>query len=164
MEKDFMTTPANKRNHTIFKVIVASVLVLAGTCILSTSCGSDMSDEPIPEVPFDPIVINLNLPAYVRARPEGGYVYLDGGIRGIILYHQSATTYIAFERNCSFNPNDACATVDVHSSTLYMVDTCCNSSFSFPDGEPNGGPASRPLLQYRTSLRGSELTITDDMF
>ena len=160
-ERDFMTTPAIRLSNSIFKTI-AACLLLAGSCLLGTSCGSDMSDDAIPYVPFDEVVINLNLPTYNRIRVDGGYVYIEGGVRGLILYRQNATTYLAFERNCSFRPNEACATVEVHSSSLYMIDACCNSTFAFPSGEPNSGQAWRPLMQYRTSLKGTELTITDE--
>jgi hypothetical protein len=161
-----MITRVNKPSYHILRTIVVPLL-LAGAFIQGTSCGSsDMSesDVPVPFVPFNEIVINLSLPTYNRLRSDGGYVYIDGGVRGMILYRQDATTYLAFERNCTFRPNDACATVEVHSSTLYMTDECCKSIFRFPDGEANGGPASRPLIQYSTSLRGSELTIVDERF
>jgi len=157
-----MTTPLNKLNYSFLKTIV-SFLLLAGVCSFGTGCGgSDMSDDPVPYVPFDEVVINLNLPAYTSIRTDGGYVYLDGGVRGLIVYRQNATTYIAFERNCSFHPNEACATVEMHVSTLYMLDACCSSTFNLPAGEPTSGPAWRPLIQYRTSLKGTELTITDE--
>jgi hypothetical protein len=159
-----MTIAVNKRDNTILKTI-AVCLLLAGICLPGAGCGSsDTGDDPVPFVPFDEIVINLNLPTYNPLRSDGGYVYIDGGVRGLILYRQNATTYLAFERNCTFRPNEACATVEVHSSTLYMTDECCKSIFRFPDGEPNGGPASRPLIQYNTSLKGSELTISDERF
>ncbi len=86
-----------------------------------------------------------------------------GGVQGIILYRQNSSTYYAFERNCSYQPAGACVTVDVHSSNLYMVDPCCSSIFSFPEGNPNGGPAWRPLRKYATYLNGSTLTITDEI-
>lgn len=70
---------------------------------------------------------------------------------------------MAYERNCSFRPNEACATVDAHSSGLFMIDSCCNSNFSFTDGSPTGGPAWRPLNRYRTQLSGITLTITDEV-
>jgi len=157
-----MTTRTNKPNHSnIFRTIAAAVL-LAGACLFGTGCGSsDMSDDPVPYVPFDAIVINLNLPAYAGLKTNN-YVYVnDGGVRGLILFRQSNTSYLAFERNCTYHPNEACSTVEVHSSTLYMVDACCSSTFNF-QGEPTGGPAWRPLIQYNTSLKGTELTITDD--
>lgn len=142
---------------------VATLVLLIGMAVLGPGCDSGMTDDPIPYVPFDEIVINLNLPSYATLRTNGGYVNIDGGVRGIILYRQDANTYIAFERNCSYRPNEACATVDVHSSTLFMTDACCNSTFTFPEGQPNGGPAWRPLMQYRTILQGNQLTITDEV-
>lgn len=136
------------------------LIFICGLLILS-SCKPDMSDDPIPFQPFSSILINLNLPEYNDLRTVGGYKYINGGVRGIILYHASATTYIAYERNCSYQPNSACATVDVHISTLYMNDPCCGSSFNFSTGAPSGGVAWRPLRQYETLVTGNELTITD---
>ncbi|HEU5292253.1 MAG TPA: hypothetical protein VFU05_16500 [Cyclobacteriaceae bacterium] len=129
--------------------------------LLLISCDSDPVDDPIPFQPFPDI--NIVLPNFPALSSDGGFILVsDGGVRGIILYRKTSTTYLAFERNCSFRPNDACATVDVHSSTLFMHDVCCGSSFNF-DGTPSGGPAWRPLQQYRTSLSVSTLTITDEI-
>lgn len=158
-----MTMRTNRLNQLHLKIIALSLLISAGFLGQGCDSGSAMDDDPIPYLIFDEIVINLSLPAYADLKSDGGYVYMEGGVRGLIVYRESATSYIVFERNCSYHPNDACATVDVHVSTLYMVDACCKSTFSFPAGEPNGGPAWRPLRQYRTYLAGSELTITDEI-
>src|SRR5687768_13534090 len=97
----------------------ASVFVLV--LFISAQCGRDESDDAIPYVPFDPIIINTNLPQYFSLQTDGSSHALNqGGIRGIIVHRENTTTYRAFERNCSFQPNSACATVDIHSSTLYM--------------------------------------------
>lgn len=126
------------------------------------SCSPDLVDDPIPFQPFPDIDIILS--NYPSLATDGGYILInDGGVRGIILYRKNSTAYLAFERNCSFQPTDACATVDVHSSTLFMQDACCGSSFNFDDGIPRGGPAWRPLQQYRTSLSGNTLTIIDEV-
>jgi nitrite reductase/ring-hydroxylating ferredoxin subunit len=122
-----------------------------------------MQDDAIPFVPFSSIFINLNLPKYVTLKSDGGHVPIDGGVRGIILYRKSASEYLAYEQNCSYQPNSACATVTVNASNLFMEDNCCNSTFNFSNGSPSGGPAWRPLRRYRTSLDGSELSITDDI-
>lgn len=126
-------------------------------------CSPDPGDDPIPYVPFSEILINLNLPAYVALKTNGGSMTIDGGVRGIILYRVDATTYLAYERNCSFQPNEACSTVDVHISNLYMFDACCGSSFDFANGFALGGPAWRPLRQYRTSVNSELLSITDEI-
>lgn len=126
-------------------------------------CEPDLSDDPIPWQPFDVININLNLPEYIEVKKDGGSMYLDGGVRGIILYRQNVSNYLAYEQNCSFQPNSACATVQIHDSTLFMFCACCSSSFDFNTGLPTGGTAWRPLRQYATSLDGSTLIITDQI-
>lgn len=137
-------------------VVHIALLILAG-------CTPDLSDDAIPWQPFDVININLNLPEYIALKTDGQSMYIDGGVRGIILYHQSGSNYFAYERNCSFQPNSACATVDIHVSTLYMLCSCCSSTFDLATGYPTGGPAWRPLRKYSTSLNGTTLTITDEV-
>lgn len=133
-------------------------------CLLAMACQPDLSDDPIPVVPFPDFVVNLSAPEYQPLQVTGGHKEINSiGVRGVIVYRVDASTYKVFERNCSYRPNEACATVNVHSSLLYMVDPCCNSSFSFPDGMPSGGLATRPLRQYASGLAGSQLTITDEI-
>lgn len=142
----------------ISKVILLSFFIF--------SCDPNLVDDPIPVVSFDEIVINLSFPAFIGLNREGGYKDisdLGGGVRGIILYRISSTAFVAYEKNCSYTPNEACATVEAHSSGLFMIDPCCTSTFNFSDGLPTGGPAWRPLRQYRTQLTGNVLAITDEI-
>jgi hypothetical protein len=138
-------------------------LVLGTMVLFFSSCAPDLSDDQIPYVQFSDIVINLNLPAYVSLKFDKGYAYVGGGVRGIILYRKDMATYIAYERNSSFHPNEACATVEVHNSNLYMIDICSNSTFDFNTGIPTNGPAITPLRRYVVNLNGFELTITDEI-
>lgn len=131
--------------------------------LVFTGCEPDLSDDAIPWQPFDVIQINLNLPQYLALKTDGGQMTINGGVRGIILYRQSASTYLAYEANCSYQPNSACATVEVHDSKLFMFCACCSSNFDFATGHPMGGPAWRPLRRYYTSVNGSTLTITDEI-
>ncbi|MBX2964739.1 MAG: hypothetical protein KF845_01250 [Cyclobacteriaceae bacterium] len=129
------------------------------------SCSNERFDAPIPVIPFQDLTLNLSLPENNSLSTVGGYrdlslSYPDRGVRGIIVYRKDISTFYAFERNCSYQPNDACATVDVHTSTFFMQDTCCGSTFDW-DGNPTGGIAWRPLRQYETFLNGNVLTITD---
>jgi hypothetical protein len=108
---------------------------------------------------FPPVTINLSYPQYQRLKLDGGYQYIDdGGMQGIILYRQDESTYIAYERLCSLDDE---APVSVDGSSLFMKG--CNSTYSFSDGFPTGGPATRALMKYRTSLTGTTLVITDEM-
>lgn len=143
-------------------VRVATSLGMVG-CLLIAACEPQLVDDPIPVVAFNDIVLDLNFPENNALRNAGGFRELSrGGVRGIILYRNAASQFFAFERNCSYRPGDACATVNVHVSGLFMTDPCCNSSFEFAKGTPTGGPAWRPLQQYQVQLVGSVLTITDD--
>lgn len=121
-----------------------------------------MTDDPIPWLSFPEIVINLNLPEYAALRLDGGIkVINDGGVRGLIVYRINASSFHAYERNCSFRPNESGATVDVHTSNLYLTDYSCGSTFSLEEGSPTGGPAWRPLRQYHTVVNSGVVTITD---
>lgn len=127
-----------------------------------SSCEPQLIDDPIPFVPFDDFEINLNLPEYFQLKTIGGSLYVNSiGVRGVIVYRKSSNEILAFERNCSYQPANACATVEVHSSSLFLEDVCCRSHFNF-DGQPSGGPAWRPLRQYITEMSGSLVVITDD--
>ncbi|WP_157494020.1 hypothetical protein [Fulvivirga imtechensis] len=138
------------------------MLAIFGFISILFSCNEDVPRDEIPYATFDDIRISLDLPAYNDLSFDGGYITLSQGVRGIIVYRENASTFHVYERNCSYRPYDACATVNVHSSELYMSDPCCNSSFNFKTGYPTGGPAQFPLRKYRSSLNGRILTIADE--
>lgn len=128
------------------------------------SCQPDYTDAPIPVISFPDFVVNLLAPEYQSLAVNGGFKEINSiGVRGVIVYRLDASNFLAFERNCSFRPNDACATVNVHSSSLYMIDPCCNSTFNFSNGAPASGLATLPLRQYAADLVGTQLTITDEI-
>jgi nitrite reductase/ring-hydroxylating ferredoxin subunit len=149
-----------KNDFCRFTLVLLQLLLVV---MFSVSCEPDLSDDPIPYVPFATLTINTNLPEFQTLHTRGYAEINDIGVRGVILYKQDASTYRAYERNCSYHPADACATVSVHVSNIYMIDNCCNSTFDFATGNPTGGPAWRPLRQYATSASGSQVTISSDI-
>jgi hypothetical protein len=153
-EEDFMIIPAIKDFFFCRIAILAMVLVALG-------CKPER-DAEVPFLPFEDIYVNLSLPEFYVLQSPGSYKYIDGGVRGIILYRKSAELFYAFERNCTFTPNEACSTVEVEVTGIQMSDPCCGSAFNF-EGLPVNGPASRELRQYRTILSGSVLVITDEV-
>ena len=150
----------------VFMIILRNrVSIVSGWIILllgSGSCDPNPYDDPVPYAPFPDIVLNLNLPEYIGLKSTGVTLAIGGGVRGIIVYCKQPNEYVAYERNCTFHPNDACATVNVDLSKLFLVDPCCNSTFDLASGAPTGGVAIRPLVQYATSFDGLYLTITDE--
>lgn len=154
--KAFMNILCHNPQVTISRWIsVVAVMVLA--------CTPDLSDNPIPYQPFPDIILNLNLPENLALKTKGNAREINGGVRGIIVYCQDPGVYYAYERNCSYHPNDACATVNIDNSKLFMTDPCCGSTFSFSNGMPTGGVAWRALQAYQTSYDGFNLTITDQL-
>ena len=133
--------------------------LVAGLIFLFSGCEKIPPGDRIPDV-FVEETINLNNFEYNALNNIGGYVYLQEGVRGIILYRQSPDVYRAFERNCPYQPMDECALVSVDESTFFMIDTCCSSTFDF-DGNPTGGPARYPLLEYSVVVNNNLLTITN---
>jgi hypothetical protein len=127
---------------------------------MAGGCGG--REDPSPGLPDTPTNIQIVLSniQYRALRLDGGYVKIKGGTYGIIVYRKNATSYSAFERLCPYQPQFNCALVSVDPSTFFMRDSCCGTQFNF-DGDPIGGPGARPLLQYRTSLVGGTLYITN---
>ncbi|MEX2335693.1 MAG: hypothetical protein WD555_00305 [Fulvivirga sp.] len=127
------------------------------------SCNENDFQEEIPYAFFEDIRIELDLPQYNDLSFDGGYMTLNEGVRGIILYRENESSYHAYEMICSYHPQDACATINVHGSGLTMFCPCCNSTFSFTTGYPTGGgPAQYPLRKYQVYLDRRVLTVTDE--
>jgi nitrite reductase/ring-hydroxylating ferredoxin subunit len=148
----------HRLKHQVTQFLWISVIL-----VIVLACSPDLSDNPIPYQPFPDIILNLNLPENIALKSKGNAREISGGIRGIIVYCQDQGVYYAFERNCSYHPNDACATVNIDNSKLYMIDPCCGSTFNFSNGQPLGGVAWRPLQMYQTDYDGFELVITDNV-
>lgn len=126
------------------------------------ACKPDLSDDEIPYVPFPTIIVNLGLPENFHLQTVGTHKLInEGGVRGIILYHHS-NGYYAFERNCSYHPNEAGATVEIDATGLRMRDPSCGSVFDF-EGRVISGPAWRPLRKYVTTITGNQISITDEV-
>lgn len=153
VEKVFMSILHRVQSQRYFQLVF----------LLLVACSPDMSDDQIPYQPFPDIVLNLNLPENFALKSKGSVKLVNGGIRGIIVYCEDVGVYHAYERNCSYHPNDACATVNVDNSNLFMIDPCCGSSFEFTTGNPTGGAAWRPLQEYQATYNGIDLIITDDV-
>ena len=158
-----------RRQGEVFMIIRNRFFVgLSGVVLVllmqASACNPDLTDDPIPYFSFGTVYLNLNLPEYARLKTDGGSIYYDdGGVKGLIVYRQNATTFHVYERNCSYRPNEACATVNIHVSTLFMEDPCCGSQFDFLTGNTTSGVAWRPLRKYFSAANGNDLTITDEI-
>lgn len=143
--------------------------VLAGASVALlglAACGnSAVTSQTIPSISFS-TQINITNQQYQALRYDNGVVVLPasgiagGGVKGLFVVRLNASTYRAYDRNCPYQPYDACSLVSLDRSRLFFRDTCCNSQFDL-QGQVTGGPANRMLRSYATSLNGSLLTISN---
>ncbi|HEX8514665.1 MAG TPA: hypothetical protein VF868_00595 [Bacteroidia bacterium] len=128
------------------------------TVAVITGCKKENNNSNIENTPVD-IYLYANNPSFVNLSVVGGWVYITGGVRGILVYRKSNSEFMAYDRNCTYQPNEPCATVVVDVSNIEAVDTCCHSRFSIYDGSVFQGPAAAPLKSYSTTYNGSVLHI-----
>lgn len=117
----------------------------------------------MPYVPVN-LSLNLNLPEYVNLQGVGGWATTQGGSKGIIIYRQSQSVFLAFDRQSTTDDGAKCANGIAPDSTNYLVlkDPCSDSEFLLTDGSVYHGPAQYGLRAYKTSFDGSyTLTITN---
>jgi hypothetical protein len=113
--------------------------------------------NPVPNIPFD-ILVDINLPSYNSLNGVGGWCYVNGGSRGIIVYRRTIDEFIAFDRNSPVDPNGTCPSplFPDQDNFLQLNDTCNNATFSLYDGMPISN-SSFGLRQYATSFDGNSI-------
>ncbi len=119
--------------------------------LLIFSCKKSTDQIPPASVDF---YIYLTQPDFQTLNTVGNYVYVTGGVKGIIVYHKTIDEFAAYERTCPFDPNTSGALVVVDSSGLGLVDYHCGSKYNILDGSIVNGPTSYPLRQYYCEYDG----------
>ena len=130
-----------------------ALLLLSGF----SGCRKD-TNNTVPAVAVD-IYIYINNPSFINLNAVGGWVYVTGGVRGIIVYRKSTSEFMAYDRNCTYQSSDPCATIVVDNTNIIATDTCCHSKFSIYDGSVLQAPAGLPLKQYSTTFDGTTIHI-----
>lgn len=141
----------------ILKINILSFILIS---IFSISA-CDKNNNIIPNVFVDRTIF-ITQPSYNQLNAVGGWIYLnDEGVRGIIVYRKTIDEFRAYDRNCTFDPAEACATVEVESSGISAKDNCCGSVFELSEGLVINGPATVSLKRYQTFFDGAALRITN---
>lgn len=137
------------------KNLTLLIIILYATFI---GCKKDDENNNIPlvEVNFS---LQINDPSYNDLQNIGGWTYVSGGSRGIILYRVSNETIHAYDRHCPYQPSNTCGLVSVDVNNITATDGCCGSKFSITNGSVTKPPAAQPLKQYNTSFDGSILRV-----
>ncbi len=127
------------------------ILILAGV-----SCKKNRT-HPVPSIAFD-FSIDMTLPSYQDLNSVGGWAYVAGGIKGIIVYRQSTDVFVAWERMSPEDPDNVCATGLTPDSVnfLQLYDPCSSARFSMYDGSPLAN-SNWGLRKYQALWNGSNL-------
>lgn len=154
----------------VFTNMTKSISILL--IFLSIGCSKNTNNtnpEPIDNVPVS-ITVNLNLPTNFHLQNVGSFIYLSGGVKGIILVHHTDDNFYAFDRACSYQPNSvSCSKVEVDTAFLQFrcgettskgFQKCCDSRFFF-DGSVSQSPARFPLKQYTITKSGNSIFISN---
>lgn len=92
--------------------------------------------HPVPSIPFD-INININLPTYSGLTGVGGYAFVDGGSKGIIVYRRSVHEFVAFDLHSPANEGSCNEPLENDPDNfLELRDKCTGAKFSLYDGSP----------------------------
>lgn len=120
---------------------------------LMTACNKNRN-HPVPSIPFD-IEINVNLPSYSELQSVGGWAYVSGASKGIIVYRSDVNNFVAFDRH-SPAEDGTCeqALVTDEENFLQLNDLCSGAKFSLLDGSIISG-SEFGLRQYETVWDGS---------
>jgi nitrite reductase/ring-hydroxylating ferredoxin subunit len=128
-----------------------------GLFLLLTGC-NDYTHPTIPTRDVD-FYIFLDDSRYQNLLNYGGYVYLTGGVNGLIVYRLNQETFMCYDRACPYDWQEADAWIWMNDDGLTLKCTKCGSIFNILDGTVVTGPAQYPLKYYRTAFDGFRLRI-----
>ncbi len=132
------------------------LLLCFGFLLLSSKC-NNQNQNPVPFVPVD-VTIDIQLPSYSNLQGVGGWSYLNGGSRGIIVYRKGIDEFVAFDRHSPADISGTCPFPLYPDSQnfLQLKDSCNNAVFSLYDGSPVSN-SIYGLRQYATQFNGNNL-------
>jgi hypothetical protein len=125
-------------------------LIFVGSC-------KKYKNHPVPSIPFN-IPININLPSYNDLQGVGGYAFVNGGSKGIIVYRRSFEEFVAFDRHSPADGGFDCPTplTPNPENFLELDDPCSGAKFSLFDGSPIKG-SDLGLRAYQVVWDGAEI-------
>jgi len=134
-------------------------LLLLFLIISNFSCEKNETTDILPNVPVN-IIVNLDLPQFIKLKTPPNWEYVNGGIKGILIQSTGLTPpYKAYDRAC---PNNDCTSAMVFDGSLKMKCPCDNSEYSIIDGSPQTAGNSHFAREYRVSeINPSTLNITN---
>jgi nitrite reductase/ring-hydroxylating ferredoxin subunit len=137
----------------LFRPFAALVLLIS-----LTTCRKE--EQIVPNVAVN-ITLYINDPQNVSLTTIGGWLYVNGGNRGIVVHRISQNQFVAFDRTCPYRPDETASQVSVDSSNVILEDRSCGSKFLLSDGSAIQTPALVPLKAYTTAFDGNAIRIVN---
>ncbi|MCB0762692.1 MAG: hypothetical protein KDC12_14280 [Flavobacteriales bacterium] len=126
------------------------LLILTTVVLTLGSWQCRKKNDQIPLVSVN-ITMNINEPQFFDLSAVGGWVYVTGGSRGIIVYRNNLNEFSAYDRHAPFNVDEECQ-VKVTEDNVIIEDPCSGSQWLIIDGSLLQGPAGRSLQSYSTTF------------
>jgi nitrite reductase/ring-hydroxylating ferredoxin subunit len=142
----------------ILEVLKKAVLLI---CFLSLvfvfSCKKD-DTQYVPNV-YVNFQLDPNSTMYLGLNQIGGWIYVTGGVKGIIIYREEQDKFKAYDRACPYDYDVSGAIIEAEPSGLTLIDSLCGSRYIITDGSVLNGPAQKGMKAYRTSYDGRTLYV-----
>lgn len=143
-----------KKSNNYYIILILSVFLLFAGLY---SCNKD-GKERVPNI-YVNFTIDVGVGQYTDLQLIGGWIYVTGGYRGIILYRSTLEEIIALDRTSTYKPETIGARVYVEPNNLIASDTTSGMRYFLMDGSVVEGPVSTPLKRYRTTFAGNTLHV-----
>jgi Rieske Fe-S protein len=137
-----------------------SILKIASVILFITmaiNCNKNNQERAF--YPALDVYINISLPQYTTLQVPGGWAYVAGGLRGILVYAKGGNEFVAYDRNCTYNEANSCGTAEVNADNILVDCLCDGSQYNIFNGAVNTSPATLPLKGYQTSFNSGNNTL-----
>lgn len=134
-------------------------LIIGG---VASSCKKNDSVY-FPSVAFEQRIY-LNNPSSFELNVPGGWIYADGGYKGLIIYRRylngGQDDFVALDRGCPTHYSESCGTLETTDDDLFAQCSCSEEKYLLFDGAPSDG-ANLGMRQYRVIRNGDVLYISN---
>ena len=141
-----------------FRLISSKFLKVVMLPLLFAACGGD--EQCHYEIGATNFVIEPDSAYYFEINNPGGYIYLSGGHRGVVVVRTGYDQFYAYERACPLDNGTAVEVTADWGSSLLECPVCHSQFIVEADGMPTSESAAKcPLFQYSTTYSGGKLYV-----
>ena len=133
--------------------------ILFLSAVITPSCESNRGQI----IPYVQVYVDLDLYAELGSMGIGTTRILPNeGYRGIVLYREADLGFYAYDMTCTEYPeHDRAVIWDTVFDGVFKCPKCDSRYVIVNGAYPDSGPAEFPLVEYRTSIQGNLLLISN---